>query len=229
MRPNARAWHSRSPGAELGPRVSDLFEVAGCHTIDPTPVPGPNPSSEEFLAFALLEEVMEDRDAGSAQALRHMGATYGIHSWVNTSFPGMSLLELSGQIEPDNAQAALRQLITDMRELEQTLTEAQLEKVKRRWRNAYVSSLSSNRAVASSAIWQLRRGRPPEALKQWPNEVTAVSLAQCREVARRWLTTAQPAVTVSGVPVQLVRGLGMGVSVHEMYWTDKLQENKKAL
>jgi len=57
----------------------------------------------------------------------------------------------------------------------------------------------------------------------------AVSLEQCREVARRWFTPAQPAVTVAGVPVQLVRGLGMGVSVREMYWTDQLQEQKKAL
>ena len=192
-------------------------------------VPGPSLASDEYVAFALLEEVMEGREAGSAQALRHMGATYGIHSWINTSFPGMSLLELSGQVEPDNAQAALKQLITDMRELEQTLTEPQLEEVKRRWRNSYVTSLSSNRAVAGLAIEEIRRGRSPEALKQWPNELMAVSLAQCREVARRWLSTAQPAVTVAGVPVKLVRGLGMDISVREMYWTDKLQEQRKAL
>jgi predicted Zn-dependent peptidase len=191
-------------------------------------VPGPSLTSDEYLAFALLEEVLEGRDAGSAQALRHMGATYGIHSWINTSFPGLSLLEISGQVEPDNAQAALRQLITDMRELEQTLTEQQLEEVKRRWRNSYVTSLSSNGAVADSALWQIRRGRAPEAMKQWPNELMAVSLAQCRDVARHWLTNAQPAVTVTGVPVKLVRGLNMGgVNLREMLWTDELQAKKK--
>jgi predicted Zn-dependent peptidase len=220
--------------AEFNPEKSRLdrieLQIIYGSTSDPylvMAVPGPNPASNEYLAFSLLEEVMEGRNAGSAQALRHMGATYGIHSWVNTSFPGISLLEIAGQVEPDNAQNALKQLITDMRELEQTLTESQLEEVKRRWRNAYVTSLSSNRSVASSAIGQVRRGRPPEALKEWPNELMAVSLAQCREVARHWLSNAQPAVTVSGVPVQLVRGLGMGVSVHEMYWTEQLKEHKK--
>jgi hypothetical protein len=66
-------------------------------------------------------------------------------------------------------------------------------------------------------------------MKQWPNELMAVSLAQCREVARHWLSNAQPAVTVTGVPVKLVRGLGLGVGLHEMFWTDQLQEKKKGL
>jgi predicted Zn-dependent peptidase len=200
-------------------------------TFDPTlfmAVPGPALTSADFEPFALLAEVLSARDEGPAQALRHMGATYGIHTGVNSSLPGMTLLEVSGQVEPDNAQNALRQIVEDMRGLADTLTVAQVEEVKRRWRNAYINTLSSNRAVASTAIAQTRQGRAPDALKEWPNELMKISIERCREVGRRWLADAQPSVTVAGLPVKLVRGLGLGAHIREMYWTDKLQEQKKA-
>jgi predicted Zn-dependent peptidase len=199
-------------------------------TFDPTlfiAVPGPGLASEDFVPFALLAEVLQARDEGPAQALRHMGATYGIHTSLNTSFPGLTLLEISGQVEPEHAQNALRQIIEDMRGLSQTITEAQVEEVKRRWRNAYIDTLSSNRAVAEAAIWQIRRGRSPQDLKHWPNEMMQISSESCRGVALRWLANAEPSVTVAGLPVKLVRGLGLGASVREMYWTDELQEQKK--
>jgi predicted Zn-dependent peptidase len=201
-------------------------------TFDPTvfmAVPGPALTSEDFVPFALLAEVLAARDEGPAQALRHMGATYGIHAGLNASLPGMTLLEVSGQFEPDNAQSALRQIVEDMHALADTLTEAQVDEVKRRWRNAYINTLSSNRSVASTAIAQTRRGRAPEALKDWPNELMQISIERCREVGRRWLSDAQPSVAVAGLPVKLVRGLGLGAHVREMYWTDKLQQQKKAL
>jgi predicted Zn-dependent peptidase len=199
-------------------------------SFDPTLVitlPGPAPSSDDYPPFALMSELLQARDEGAAQALRHMGATYGIHMGLTSSFPGMTLLEVTGQVEPENAQNALRQIVEDMHALPETITEAQLDEVKRRARNAYINTLSDNRAVARSAIWQARRGRAPEALKEWPNEIMQISIERCREVARRWLADAQPSVAVAGVPVKLAQGLGLGAHVREMYWTDKLQEQKK--
>jgi predicted Zn-dependent peptidase len=201
-------------------------------TFDPTvfmAVPGPPLTSDDFEPFALLAEVLEARDEGPAQALRHMGATYGIHAAMNASLPGMTLLEVSGQFEPDNAQNALRQIVEDMHGLADTLTEAQVDEVKRRWRNSYINGLSSNRTVASTAIAQARQGRAPSALEDWPNELMKISIERCREVGRRWLSDAQPSVSVAGLPVKLVRGLGLGAHIREMYWTDKLQQQKKAL
>jgi predicted Zn-dependent peptidase len=191
-------------------------------------VAGPGPRSPDYVPFALLAEVLTDRDAGSAQELRHMGATYGIHTSLNHSFPGITLLEVTGQVEPQHAQAALRKLVQDMRGLSQTITEQQLDEVKRRWRNEYINTLSNNRAVAGAALWQLTRGRSPEALKDWPNELMQISIERCREVGRHWLADAQPSVVVAGLPVQLVRGLDLGVRVRELVWTDKLEEQKQA-
>lgn len=156
-----------------------------------------------------------------------MGATYGIHTQVNRHYPHLTLLELSGQIEPGTAQNAIRQLVLDIRSLSQTLTERELEEVKRRWRNGFVNSFSSNDAVAGSALWALRSGRPPESLKTFPDELMRISLERCREVAARWLDGAQPSIAVAGVPVKLVRGLGLGARVREAYWTTELQEHKK--
>jgi predicted Zn-dependent peptidase len=192
-------------------------------------MPGPASSSPDYVPFALLPEILEVRDAGSAQELRHLGATYGIHFSLNDSFPGLTLLEVQGQVEPDNAQQALRQVIEDIRGVSETLTAEQLEEVKRRWRNQYVNALSSNRAIADAALWQIQRGRSPNELVQWPKELLQISIDQCRAVARHWLSEARPSVAVAGLPVKLVRGLHLSVHVREMYWTDKLQEQKKSL
>jgi predicted Zn-dependent peptidase len=170
-----------------------------------------------------------DRDAGSAQALRHMGATYGIHFSLNEHFPGLTLLEARGQVEPDNAQYALRRMIEDIRGLSDTITAEQLDEAKRRRRTDYLVALSSPRAIAAAALAQIRRGRAPNELLQWPAQLMDVSLEQCRAVARRWLSEAQPSVAVAGLPVKLLRGLQLTARVQEMYWTDELQGHKKRL
>jgi predicted Zn-dependent peptidase len=157
------------------------------------------------------------------------GATYGIHARVDDGNPGGVLLELEGQVAPDEAQAALRRLVEDIRALSATLDERELEEVKRGWRTAFVNSLANDAALARVALWQLRRGRPLHTLKAWPEELSQVSLVRCRHVATRWLNAAQPSIAVTGLPVQLVRGLGLAADVREYYWTDELQERKKAL
>lgn len=156
-----------------------------------------------------------------------MGATYGIHTRINNHYPHLTLLELSGQIEPGTAQRAIRQLVHDIRSLSQTLTESELEEVKRRWRNNFISSFSSNDAVAGSALWTLRSGHPLQSLKTFPDQLMQLSLERCREVAARYLDGAQPSIAVAGVPVKLVRGLGLGARVREAYWTTELQGHKK--
>ena len=190
-------------------------------------MPGPAPSSPEYVAFALLAEILEARDEGSAQSLRHMGATYGVHFNLNDSFPGVTLLEVAGQVEEENVHTAVRQVIEDMRGLADSLTAEQLEEVKRRWRNAYVNTLSSHGSVASAALWQIRRGQSPEALAHWPNELMQVSIEQCREVARQWLSDVQPSIAVAGLPGKLTRGLNLSAHIRAMRWTHDSQERRK--
>jgi predicted Zn-dependent peptidase len=190
-------------------------------------LPGPPPTSPDYVAFALLAEVLEARDVGSAQELRHMGATYGIHFSLNGSFPGVTLLEVQGQIEPDNVQAAVRQVIEDIRSVAQTITPAQLDEVKRRWRNGYIGMLSSNASVASAALSQIRRGRGPETLASWPNELMQISIEQCRATAQKWLSSAQPSIAVAGLPGKLARGLNLDARVRALQWTYDLQEQRK--
>ena len=190
-------------------------------------MPGPAPSSPEYLPFSLLAEVLEARDVGSAQGLRHMGATYGIHFTVNDTFPGLSLLEVQGQIDQENIQMAVRQVIEDIRSLADTLSEDQLDEVKRRWRNGYVNALANNGALATAALGQIRRGQPPEALGQWPNELMKISVEQCRATARNWFADAQPSIAVAGLPGKLVRGLNLSARIRAMRWTKDLQEHRK--
>jgi len=190
-------------------------------------LPGPAPTSPDYVAFALLTQVLEARDVGSAQELRHMGATYGIHFSLNESFPGVSLLEVQGQIEEANVQAAVRQVIEDIRGVAETLTPEQLDEVKRRWRNDYISRLSSNASIAGAALSQIRRGRGPEALATWPNELMQISIEQCRATAQKWLSGAQPSIAVAGLPGKLTRGLNLDARVRSLQWTYDLQEQRK--
>lgn len=190
-------------------------------------VPGPSPRSPDYPAFALLSEVLEARDAGSAQELRHMGATYGIHFSLNEAFPGITVLDVQGQIHPDSVQAAVRQVIEDMRGVADTLTPEQLDEVKRRWRNRYVAGLGSDDTVTSKALALIRRGQPPERLSSVPNDIMAISIEQCRATARRWLSDAQPSIAVAGLPGKLVRGLNLSARTRTMRWTQQLQEHRK--
>lgn len=211
---------------------TDRIEVAVVYggAFDPIimiSLPGPPPSSPDYVAFSLLAEVLEARDVGSAQELRHMGATYGIHFSVNDSFPGISMLEVQGQIEMENAQAAVRQVINDIRGIAESLTPEQLDEVKRRWRNEYVGTLASNASVASAALWNLRRGKGPDALTSWPNELMQISLEQCRATAAQWLSNAQPSIAVAGMPGKIARGLNLNAHFRAMRWTYELQEQRK--
>jgi len=191
-------------------------------------VPGPALDSDDYLPFALLARVLDGRDSGAAR-LRHMGATYGIHSRIEEGYPGGVLLELEGQVAPDGAQGALRRLIEDIRGLSRSLQAPELEEVKRRWRTAFVNSLANDATLARAALWQLRRGRTPEAVKSLPDELSQITLERCREVAAKWLNDAQPSIAIAGLPVKLLRGLGFRTNVRRNYWTDELLEQKKAL
>jgi predicted Zn-dependent peptidase len=191
-------------------------------------VPGPALASEDYLPFGILARVLERRRSGAGR-LRHMGATYGIHARVDDSFPGRTLLELEGQVAPESAQRALRTLLQDMRGLAETIEVTELDRVKRRWRNGFINSLASNVTLAELTLRELRRGRGAESLATWPDEIMTVSLERCREVARTWLSGAQPSIAVAGAPVQIARGLGFAANVRRLYWTEQLLEPKKGL
>lgn len=200
-------------------------------TFDPFLVlvtPGPDPSSPDYLPFTLVAEVLDSRDLAS-QGLRHTGATYAINARINDDFRGGTLLEIAGQVAPQQARNALRTLVRDIRNVHRTLREEELEKVKRRLESAFINGLANDIALGSATLTQLRRGRSPAALQRWPRELRGVSLERCRQVAAKWLSRAEPSIAVAGLPVPLVRGLGFRANVRRLYWTDQLQVGKKAL
>jgi predicted Zn-dependent peptidase len=222
-----------TPASLDGAPPSTRVELQIVHggTFDPFLVlvtPGPARSSPDYLPFTLAVDVLDSRDSAS-QGLRHSGATYSISAHVNDAFRGGTLLEIAGQVAPEEARHALRTLVSDIRNVHRTLQADELEKVKRRHATAFIDGLASNLALGTAALKQLQRGRSPEALERWPDELRGVSLERCRQVARRWLSRAEPSIAVAGVPVPLVRGLGFRANVRHLYWTDRLQGGKKAL
>ena len=193
-------------------------------TID---VPGPAIDSPDYLAFELLSKLLEEHHAGSARALRHAGATYGIHVDAYDRYPRLSVLEIRGQVEPEQAQRALRGLIEDIRSIAGRLDAAELEAVKRRWRTETVSSWAHSEGLAGALQWQLRRGHDAEELVKVLDEGQQIDVARCREVAERYLKQAQPSIAVTGLTQGIVKGLGLDAELRQVVWTDELQEHKK--
>jgi predicted Zn-dependent peptidase len=182
-------------------------------------LPGPARESDDFLVFELLSRVLQERDRGSAQALRHTGTTAGIEAAVHSDYPGFSLLELHGQVEARGAQRALQALVLDLQRLEQELTEAELDTAQRRWTAEYVAGLRHDSVLAGWVSWELTRGHAPEAVYDWPRRLRAIDLERCREVARRWLSHAQPSIVVGTPPAHLSEGLGFPATVRRLNWT----------
>jgi len=182
-------------------------------------LPGPARESDDFLVFELLSRVLQDREQGSAQALRHAGTSAGIDVEVSSDYVGFSLLELRGQVEASGVRRALQALVLDIRRLEQDLTETELDTAKRRWTAQYVHGLRNDQVLAASVAWELTRGRSPEAVYAWPQTLRAIDLERCRQVARRWLSSAQPSIVVGSPPSRMSENLGFPATVRRLTWT----------
>lgn len=183
-------------------------------------VAGPEPASDDYLPFTLLTQVLARRRASAFRALRDMGATYDIAAESIDDYAHMSLFDLSGQIDPEASQEALRTLVTDIHTIADNLDTLELSLFARRWRNVLITSFGSNVAVARRIFWQLDRGREPATLPDLLSEIEHVDVMRCRDVARRWLSSAQPSIGMTGLPGRFVHGLGIDVHVSKFYWSD---------
>jgi predicted Zn-dependent peptidase len=220
--PGCDRWRHPFADSKAGQLERPLIQVIEAGYIEPKlalVVPGPAPESEEYLPFTLLMNVIQNREAGSVQKLRHMGATYGIRGSVNDRFRDGSLLELAGQIEAANVQKVLRSVVEDIRGLSNSLTEQELDLAKRYRRTEFVDAFASNAAVAEATLWQLSHGQPATRVQSWPDELMAVDLGKCQQVAARWLSSAQPSIAVAGRSVRIDAHLGLDARLVNLHWT----------
>ena len=137
------------------------------------------------------------------------------------------MLEIRGQIDPEQLQGALRSLIEDIHGLANRLDAAELDAVKRRWRTQLIDSWQRGDALAGALQWTLRSGQDPADVLKAFDEVQRIDLARFREVAERYLSTANPAITVTGYTPNFIRGLALDAEVRQVRWTDELQEHRK--
>jgi predicted Zn-dependent peptidase len=190
-------------------------------------VPGPPIDSPDYHPFELLSLLLEEHAGGSAKALRHAGATYGIRTSSYDRFARLSLLEIRGQIDPEQLQGALRSLIEDIHGLGSRLDAAELDAVKRRWRTQLIDSWQRSDALAGALQWTLRSGHEPADLLKVFDEVQQIDLARFREVAERYLSNANPSIVVTGYAPNFIRGLALDAEVRQVRWSDELKEHKK--
>jgi predicted Zn-dependent peptidase len=181
-------------------------------------VPGPAPESDDYLPFTLLAHIIVERRAGTARAFRDMGATYGIHPSMQDDYAHFSMLDLAGQVDPELARETLRAIVTDIRTLAESLQPAEITNASRRWRHEIIASLGSNAALAKLVRLQLRRGHDVRALPELLEEIAHIDQDRCRDVARRFLSGAEPSLGVMGLARKVVEGLGLDVDVRYFVW-----------
>lgn len=185
-------------------------------------IDGPAPASDDYLPFVLVSEFLQNRHAGSAKQLRHAGSTYGIHARVTQAAPGRMAMMMSGTLEMDVAQEALRALIQDISQLPQVLNAEELENRKREWRNGLVNSVGSNAGITELIASHWARNKDIAALPNLPNDIMSIDLARCRDVAQRWLAVSHPSIVVVAIkPRTFLRGLGVDAHVQLKYFSSR--------
>ena len=182
-------------------------------------VPGPAPESDDYLPFRLLTRIIHKRSSSATQALRDVGATYGIHPSSDESYAHLSVFDWSGQLEPDRVPDALQAMTADIHGIADSLDAAEVASAARRWRMEIIESLSSNTKAAGLTLWQRRRGRDVRALPSLPDEIARIDRDRCRSVAQHYLSETQPSLGVMGLPERLLHGLQMDVNVQYLMWT----------
>jgi len=149
----------------------------------------PQGAEEDELAFGLLARLLAGSLAARADArLRHQAAvTYGSSFQLHRARE-LGLLSLTASVEKSNAGAAVEELVSMLGELRTTeVTPAELENAKAQTLISISRSAASNGAYANRLQELFVEERSPDTLEKLPARIQAVSPADLRRVAQKYL------------------------------------------
>lgn len=129
------------------------------------------------------------------------GLTYGIYSFFQTGLhPGPFVIQL--QTAPEDAQRAIASTLTLLKQFrDQGITPAELDGAKRSIINSYPVELASPDALAdvilSNEVYRLS----PEELRQFPDQIEAVTPTQVQQAAQALIHPDNLVVVTAGAAV----------------------------
>jgi zinc protease len=206
----------KSPGPAPGPpaapplsrdarRLLLIQNRAVTQTLGAIVARGPVPREDDSLAFALLAQTVGG--GMSSAAYRHvreeLGAAYSVGARVET-LPGASMFVLNANFERGKAIEGMNALVEIVRNARDgELSVETLERGKRALIAGWRRSLSTDAGVASLLDQTVSCGMPAEGVDDFPARARALTAAQVRAVAQRYLAPSQLRALLVGQPEDL--------------------------
>lgn len=177
-------------------------------------VRGPKPTDREAAAFVVLSKML---GGGMDSAVFHevreeLGAAYSVGEVIDW-YPDASVLKLSASFDPQRAMEGLQGWINTMAATQLAkLAPDDVERAKAVILGDIRHAESTNDAMAARIGSALLLGRGVDYVDQWPRLIAAVSIANVRAVAVRYLALPNLRLVLVGKPEFMsgVQSLGLG-------------------
>jgi zinc protease len=130
-----------------------------------------------------------------------LGLTYGIYSsFVAGKRQGTFLVSM--QTDPNNAALAVEKSLELLRNVKtKGLTAAEVDNAKQSIASNYAVNLGSADDVAATSLGNLVYGLPTSEIRDFPNKIRAVTMAQVNQAAQELLHPDQFVVVTAGPPL----------------------------
>jgi len=154
-----------------------------------------------FYAASVLNHILGGDTLSSrlgTEVRDRQGLTYGIYSAFAAGInPGPFLISM--QTAPQDAAKAIASTLALLKQLrEQGITEAELNTAKRSITNSYPVELANPSEVASIILSNAILGLSPKEIREFPEHIQAVSMAQVREVIDQLIKPENLVIVTAG-------------------------------
>jgi zinc protease len=193
------------PPEPQGPRLVWISEPRTKQVYGAISVRGPAPGAADEDAFIVLAELLGGSPASAAY--EHVRGDLGAAYQVGASFrwhADASVLRLGGTFDPGMAAVGLVGLLDTIRAVRDAEPSAEVvSRAKRiavaRWRR----SLGTNEGLASNLVGATLMGRAPDSVLRFADRMEAVTGAQVRAAAQRYLAADVLRLIVMGPAANL--------------------------
>jgi zinc protease len=175
---------------------------------------GPKPGYSDAAAFALLAHVLGGRnDSTVYQSVREdLGAAYTVGASIDW-YPDTSVVKIGGSLDPERATSGMRGLFDAIVAARDTdVSSDDVDRAKAVLIGEYCHLVGTDEGLAAQLGGAVLSGLGVEQARRWPALLAAVSAAEIRASARRYLAASNLRIVLSGRPqfAAIASSLGFG-------------------
>jgi zinc protease len=153
-----------------------------------------------FYAALVMNQILGGDTLASrlgTEVRDRQGLTYGIYSYFQSGiYPGPFLVFM--QTSPEDANKAIDSTVALLRQFQEGITIAELEAAKRSLTSSYPVDLSDPRSLASEIASNAAYGLSRDEIRQFPQQIEAVTIAQVQQTIRELIHPDQLVIVTAG-------------------------------